>query len=179
MSNATQPAHQLPHLAEVFELLRRGRHICAFDGDPYRALVEHQDGFTQLFEALGFDLVAHHRDFFYFHTTAKPSDSAARMSLFVLILVEDMSNRGLEVEQTLLHEPFDLDDLPHLSSDRHTRIMNEAGVNDRDDLERVVAQLERFGFAHRSGRGIFTFRPPACRFLDLCLDVLNDEEDES
>jgi len=179
MNNTMPQAHELPHLAQVFELLRRGRHICAFDGAPYSVLVEHQEAFTSLFAALGFDLKAHHRDFFYFHTKAKPSESATRMALFVLILVEDQSNRGYDVEQSLLNEPFVLDDLPHLASDRHTRIMNEAGVHNQDDLERVIDKLDRFGFAHRSGRGVFTFRPPVCRFLDLCLDVLNEEEASS
>ena len=179
-SSHSPAAHELPHLAQVFELLRRGHHICSFDGAPYRALTEHQDQFTTLFQALGFELVAHHRDFFYFRTQGKPSDTASRMALFVLILVEDLSNRGKDIEQTLLNEPFTLGELPHLESERHQRIMNESGVNGPEDLEKVVGLLDRFGFAHRQGPNVFTFRPPVCRFLDLCLDVLGDEEgDES
>lgn len=166
----------LPHLAEVFELLRRGRHVCAFDGAPHRALTAHEEAFKALFDALGFDLQAHPRGFFYFRTQGKPSDGAARMTLFVFVLVEWLSDRGLDIEQTLMNESFDLDELPHLAGDRHLRIMQEAGVRDCDDLERVVAQLERFGFVNRSGRAVFNFRPPAYRFLDLCLDVLADEE---
>lgn len=179
MTDPALQTHELPHLAEVFELLRRGRHICVFDGDPYHALVDHQPAFAGLFAALGFELVAHRRDFFYFRTQTKPSDSATRMALFVLIMVEDCSNRGHDIEQTLLNEPLSIDELPHLESDRHIRIMNEAGLYDRDDLERVVALLDRFGFAHRKGRDQFIFRPPVCRFLDLCLDVLHADEEKS
>jgi len=176
MTDTAPRSHELPLLAEIFEKLRRGHHLCAFDGALFRALVDHQHAFTTLFAGLGFDLIAHRRDFFYFHAKGKPSDSASRMALFVMILVEDLSNRGQDVEQTLLSEPFDVIELPHLSSERHTRIMNEAGVHDSDDIERVVALLERFGFARRTGRSVFSFRPPVCRFLDLCLEVLDDEE---
>ena len=179
MNDTAPRPSELPHLAEIFEKLRRGHHICAFDGELYRALDHHQAAFAELFAGLGFQLIVHHRGFFYFHAQGKPSDSAARMALFVMILVEDLSNRGQDVEQTLLGEPFDINELPHLASERHTRIMNEAGVHDIDDLGRVVAQLERFGFARRSGPSVFSFRPPACRFLDLCLEVLDDDDEEA
>jgi hypothetical protein len=178
MTQPTHDAERLPHLAEVFDLLRRGRHVCAFDGAPYRALAAHEEEFTSLFAALGFQLQAHPRGFYHFRTSqARPSEAASRMALFVFVLVEWLAGRGREIEPSLMNDPFDLDDLPHLASERHARIMREAGVADADDLDRVVAQLERFGFAARSGRS-FRFRPPAYRFLDLALEVLAADEDD-
>ena len=56
----------LPHMAEVFEALRRGKHISLKDGDIYHALKKHEGVYEQLFSKLGFKLVHHARDFFYF-----------------------------------------------------------------------------------------------------------------
>jgi len=169
----------LPNLAEIFEQLRRGRHLCAFDGDLFRTLVAHEDRFTELFSNLGFELVAHHRGFYYFRTRQKPSDAATRMTLFVFILIEWLSNRSQGIEESLLSENFTIAELPHFAGERHTRIMNEAGIENVEDLERILVQLERFGFATRTMGVGFRFRPPICRFLDICLDVLNESEAQS
>jgi len=169
----------LPNLAEIFENLRRGRHICAYDGELYRDLSHNQDRFTALFAALGFELVGHRRDFYYFRTRQKPSEAASRMTLFVFILVEWLSSRGQGIEQALLGETFVITELPHFDNERHKRIMNEAGLESSEDLERVVNQLERFGYATRTGGAGFRFRPPVCRFLDICLEVLAEEEEQA
>ncbi len=177
MSDTTINLASLPHLAAVFEQLRRGRHICVFDAELYRALSQNEDKFVALFTALGFELVFHRRDFYYFRSRQKLSESATRMALFVFILVEWLSNRGQDVEESLLNDTFLVDDLPHFTNERHKRIMNEAGVETNEDLDRVVAQLERFGYASRPPAGTtFQFRPPVCRFLDICLDVLAEQE---
>jgi hypothetical protein len=49
--------------------------------------------------------------------------------------------------------------------------MREAGMAEPDDIERLIQTMERFGFAERHTDGSFTFRPPAYRFLDLCLET--------
>ncbi len=172
-ADAIADSAQLPHLAEVFEKLRRGRHLCAQDGAPYRALATHEDRFTALFASLGFELVCHRRGFYHFRSQQKPSDAATRMTLFVFVLVEWLSNRGQGIEEALLAETFTLDQLPHLQGERHARILAEAGLASVDDLDRVVVLLERYGFATRTAAGAFRFRAPVCRFLDLCLDVLD------
>lgn len=56
----------LPLLEEIFDALRRGRHLCAADGKPYWALRENLEAYQDLFHHLGFRLQVHQRDFFYF-----------------------------------------------------------------------------------------------------------------
>jgi hypothetical protein len=177
MSDTIINLANLPHLAEIFEQLRRGRHLCVFDAELYRELSEHDVQFVTIFSALGFELKFHHRDFYYFHSRQKPSEAATRMTLFVFILVEWLSNRGQDVEESLLCDIFSIDDLPHFINERHKRIMNEAGVESNEDLDRVISQLDRFGYVVRTHAGTtFRFRPPVCRFLDICLDVLSEGE---
>lgn len=63
---ANSDAFDLPHLEDVFEALRRGRHLALRDGELYEAVNKHQEAFTDLFARLGFQLVRHQRDFYYF-----------------------------------------------------------------------------------------------------------------
>ena len=56
----------LPRLDEVFNALRRGRHICVRDGALYQAVKSKTEDFKDLFRQLGFELAHHPRDFFYF-----------------------------------------------------------------------------------------------------------------
>lgn len=164
----------LPRLGDVFDALRRGRHLCAEDGDLYWALRDHQAAFAELFGRLGFRLEAHPRDFFYFRGEGNLSDAGARMALFLFVLVEALADQGTAVEEALATRTFSFPELPHLGSERYRAYLREAGVEGEEGLEGVVRNLERFGFARRLGEGNFRFRPPVYRFLDLCLAVLAD-----
>lgn len=57
----------LPYLAEIFQLLCRGRHICIEDGNIYFALHDDPKSYEELFKNLGFELEVHSREFYYFH----------------------------------------------------------------------------------------------------------------
>lgn len=164
----------LPRLEEVFDALRRGRHLCPEDGDLYWALRDHHAAYADLFGRLGFRLEAHPRDFFYFRGEGGLSDVGARMALFLFVLVEALADQGAPVEEALLTRTFAVPELPHLGSERYRAYLREAGVEGEEGLEGVVRNLERFGFARRLGEGGFRFRPPAYRFLDLCLAALAD-----
>ena len=76
----------LPHMAEVFEALRRGKHISLKDGDIFHALKKHEGVYEQLFSRLGFKLVHHARDFFYFLDTTNFTDLSARIAVFMFIM---------------------------------------------------------------------------------------------
>lgn len=162
----------LPRLKEVFEILRRGRHICPEDGDLYWAVHDNLDSFQDLFSHLGFHLKAHHRDFFYFHGQGSLSDTGARMAVFMFILLEVMGDQGKSVEEELMTATFSLSDMPHLSGNRYRSYMKEAGIDGEEGLELVIRNMERFGFLQRLREGSFRFRIPVYRFLDLCHEVL-------
>lgn len=157
----------LPHLEKVFRLLSRGRHICLEDGEPYWALCENHSAFTALFAALGFRLIRHDRDFFYFDGD-ELSDAGGRMAVFMFVLIEYLADQAMSVEAELMQHEWSMTQLPHLQRDRYREIMAAVGVADEKTLRGVVQSLDRFGFAEQGG-DTFKFRRPAHRFFDLCI----------
>ena len=168
----------LPHLSEIFDALRRGHHLCAADGKPYRALRENLDAYKELFHHLGFHLQVHQRDFFYFRGKDNLSLQASRMAVFVFILIEALSDQGEPVVDTLMTRTFSVPDLPHLKGARYRAYLKEAGALNEDDLRGILRQLERFGFILRQTDDTFSFRTPAYRFFDVCVEILNRDDEE-
>jgi len=162
----------LPYLSEIFDALRRGRHLCAEDGGLYSSLQENLSTYHDLFQHLGFRLEQHPRDFFYFRGKDSLSQQASRMALFVLILIESLADHGQPIVDTLMTQTFSIPDLPHLKAARFRTYLKESGVVDEDGLRGIVRQLDRFGFCQRLTDNTFRFRAPAYRFFDLCLEVL-------
>ncbi len=167
---------ELPCLAEVFAALRRGRHLAARDGELFQALEQNQEAFTELFARLGFKLIHHARNFYYFQDSSNFTDLSARMAVFIFILVESLSDQGESVEETVMTRYFNLADLPHLQSERYQAYMREAGVVTLEGLVALVRTMERFGFTRRVGSDTFVFAPPIYRFLDLCMDFASQDE---
>ena len=163
----------LPHLAEVFESLRRGRHLSVRDGDPFHALKRHESLYETLFTKLGFKMVHHARDFFYFQDSANFTDLSAKLAVFMFVLVESLADKGETVEDTVMTRRFAYGDLPHLQGERYQTYMREAGVATPEDLAAIVRTMERFGFARRMDAETFCFDVPIYRFLDLCMDMAN------
>jgi hypothetical protein len=166
-----------PHLARLFDALRRGKHLSEGDGPHVVALREHVATYARLFDAFGFSLVQHARGFFYF--AADPSstvtDQSARMVVFVFVLVEHLADRGDPVEDTLMTKTFKLADLPHLTTERYKVYMRDVGVSSQEDLALVIKSMCRLGVAEQAGEGFFRFRTPAYRFLDLCSDLATEQ----
>ena len=161
----------LPHLAEVFESLRRGKHLAARDGEIFFALKKHEVLFEALFAKLGFKLTHHSRDFFYFLDTTNFTDLSARMAVFMFILVEFLADQGDTVADAVMTRRFAFKELPHLQGERYQTTMREAGISTPEDLVAVVRTMERFGFARRMDEETFCFDVPIYRFLDLCMEM--------
>ncbi len=174
MSPSPSAVPDLPRLDEVFEALRRGRHLSMDDGDLYFALRSHEPAFEALFARLGFTMVRHPRDFYYFLGDGEPGDQTTRLAVFMLILVEALADTGAAVEERIMAQPFALAELPHFQSERYQGLMREAGVASPDDLAKLLQAMERFGFTRSLGGDAFAFRTPAYRFLDLCLDLAEE-----
>lgn len=174
----SHPQCNLPHAAELFDALRKGRHLCVEDGELYFCLRDRRDEFAALFAMLGFDFQEHPRGFFYFRGSSALSEQAERMTLFMFILIEDLATRGEPVEESLMTARYDPATLPHFQGERTRQHLHEAGVKTQDDLSALLKQMERLGFLQGSPDGTFCFRPPACRFLDCCLRVLESEGGE-
>jgi len=161
----------LPHMTEVFEALRRGKHISMKDGDIFHALKKHETVYEQLFSKLGFKLVHHARDFFYFLDTSTFTDLSSKIAVFMFILVEHLADKGDTVEDAVMTRRFAYKDLPHLQGERYQTYMREAGVTTSEDLAAIVRTMERFGFTRRTDSETFCFDVPIYRFLDLCMDM--------
>ncbi len=164
----------LPHLEQVFQELRRGRHICPEDGPLYWAIRDNLEAFQLLFSRLGFRLEAHPRDFYYFHGTGSLSDRSERMAVFMFILIEWLSDQGQQVEESLMTRRFKKAELPHLHMERYVGYMKEAGIQGEGGLLDVLRNLERYGFLERMGNEAFRFKPPVFRFVDLCHLILRE-----
>jgi len=98
------------------------------------------------------------------------------MAVFVFILIESLSDQGEPVVDTLMTRVFAISDLPHLKSARYRAYLKEAGASGEEDMLKIVSSLERFGFVQRSTDESFTFRTPAYRFFDVCIEILNRDE---
>lgn len=159
----------LPELAGIFHALRRGRHISSADGGIFTHLCNHFDAYCALLDELGFTLRRHPRDFFYLEDSSHFTEIAGKMALFVFIMVENIADRGLPVEETLMTGSFAVDDLPHFSSDRYRSLMREADIATPEQLSNVISHLERHGFIRNKPDERFEFLTPAYRFLDLCM----------
>lgn len=170
-----ESAYALPNLKEVFDRLRRGRHICAEDGALYHSLRDHIIAFSDLFKQLGFRLENHPKEFYYFHGEGDLSETTSRMAVFVFILMEFLANQGEAVEQGIITKTFVLSELPHLKSDRYRTYMKEAGIEEEEDLLNIINNLERYGFAQKK-QGTFRFRAPIYRFFDVCHRILKLDE---
>lgn len=166
----------LPHLQEIFDRLRGGRHLCADDGVLYTSLRERPAEYRRLFAALGFDLVDHDRGFCYFRADGELGKEASAQAVFFFVLVEAWSDQGLDL-QAKVFDPAGHrhDELPHFGREGWRACMAEAGVKEAD-LSDVLRRLERLGFSERIDDERFRFRAPAWRFLDLCREVLEEEE---
>ena len=97
------------------------------------------------------------------------------MALFVFILMEFLEGQGEAVAESILTKEFDLADMPHFSTERYRLYMKESGILNEEDLEKVVNNLVRFGFAVRRG-GAFRFRSPVYRFFDICHSILQADQ---
>ncbi|QDG52115.1 hypothetical protein FIV42_15595 [Persicimonas caeni] len=173
-------ATDLPHLAEVFDLLRKGRHVCEEDHRIYFALRQRFEDFRHLFDALGFELVRHERKFFYFRGTGELGTGASQMVVFFLVLIEALGDDGRDVHAAIFDEEHRVADLPHLRQERHRRLCAEVGIHGEDELDTQLQRMERYGFAEVNGDS-FRFRAPVWRFVELCYeaaDALDEASDQ-
>jgi hypothetical protein len=128
-------------------------------------LRENLDGYQDLFHHLGFRLVVHQRDFFYFRGKDSLSPQASRMAVFVFILIESLADQGEPVVDTLMTRTFSIPDLPHLKGARYRAYLKEAGASGEDELRDCSAtRTVRFhsaphrGQLHFSNPGLSLFR---------------------
>ncbi len=172
----TEKNAELPRLAEIFDALRKGRHLAPEDADLYFNLHNGDASYTDIFARLGFELKKHPRDFYYFQGETDISDTSSRMAVFMFILVETLADTGASAEERIMTSLFFVDKLEHLRRERYRDIMLEAGMPTEEELRQTLRTMERFGFLRMESPDSFRFKAPAYRFLDLCMELFKDSE---
>src|SRR3954468_112804 len=160
MTNLTE----LPHLTEVFDRLRGGRHLCADDGAVFIALHADCESYATLFKSIGFDLIKHDHGFYYFGAETDLGKEATQLSVFFFVLVESWSDAGRDIEASAFDPAgHRISELPHLSRESWRQCLAEAGIQSETELADLVKRMDRYGFTARIDEDRFRFRTPAWR----------------
>jgi len=169
------------NLAEVFRVLRMGRHLCRDDGALYRDIEQNEQTYRLLLEHLGYTLVSHGRGFYYLQgVNARSTSRLECLTLFVLILFQDLEDRKFESrdrmwEKTLLTRVFAVNELPHFATAEKRKMMSAVGVNAENLSNKILKVLADLGMLERLPQNQFRFRFPIYRFIDLCMEYASDE----
>ena len=136
-------------LAQVFRLLRQGKHVCRDDGAVFRDLERHEGRYRVVFQALGYQLIRHDRGFYYFQgDNTLPTVRLQAVTLFVLILFQELEEKKFQEpdrawEKLLTSRIFHVDELPHFATARRRDLMQSVGVS-------RIASTEKRGDAYRA-----------------------------
>jgi hypothetical protein len=163
----------LPYLPDIFGQLTRGSHLSPEDEPFFSALTADFTAYAEFFKALGFELIRHEREFFYFAPAdpEKIPETLPRIAVFAYILVDYAANQGEAVEEYILGHNFLVSALPHFSTERYQVLLRQVDVHDWADLQRVLDHLERLGWLKWLGSDEFRFLRPFHRVFDKCLEL--------
>lgn len=165
--------NSLPYLREVFDHLTGGCHLSSEDEPLFSALATHFEAYAEYFGALGFELVRHEREFFYFapDDPEKVPDTLPRIAVFAYVLIDHAANQGQAIEEFILGRNFLVSALPHFSLERYAALLRQVDVHDPADLKRILDHLERIGWLKWLGVDEFRFLRPFHRVFDKCLEL--------
>ncbi len=162
----------LPHMEVVYTALMSGKHLSSEDGDVYYALRDNTEDYQAYFSAIGMDLIADARGFYYLVGTRAPANMAPIL-FFTAVLMEHYDEAGYAIETLVTGDPIYYRDLPHVEHPRHAETMERIGVTTADGLRAIVKSMARYGFVAYVGEDSFRFRPGAYRLLDATRDAMN------
>lgn len=164
----------LPHLARIFDRLKRGYHLGPDDEPEFSALSSPRfDEYAEQFDALGLKLVRHEREFFYFEPDNAESvpDTLPRIAVFSYILIDHAANQGRSIEEFIFGQNFLLTTLPHFELDRYKALLRQVDVHEVKDLENLLKHMERIGWVKLEDNGEFRFLRPFHRVFTKCLEL--------
>ena len=165
--------NELPHLANIFDRLKRGCHLGPDDEPEFSFLCARFDEYADYFAALGLTLVRHEREFFYFEPDNPETvpDTLPRIAVFSYIIIDHAANQGRPIEEFIFGQNFLVTALPHFTLDRYTALLRQVDVHDVSDLESLLNHMERIGWVKWLGEDEFRFLRPFHRVFSKCLEV--------
>ncbi len=167
--------NSLPHLALIFDRLKRGYHLGPDDEPEFSTLSSPRfDEYAAQFDALGLKLVRHEREFFYFEPDNAESvpDTLPSIAVFSYILIDHAANQGRPIEEFIFGQNFLLTTLPHFTLDRYSALLRQVDVHDGNGLEKILKNMKRIGWVKwEQGEEEFRFLRPFHRVLTKCLEL--------
>lgn len=164
---------ELQQLQEIHRRLASGYHISEQDLPLWQSLTTQQAAFEALFTALGYQLVADVRGFFYFagsDNTPYMGKTARRFALTVYALIEYFADGGRDPVAALLDETLDRGHCTELLK-RHKALFEALEIITPQELEeQVLRRLVRFGFGREVSGGV-RLQAPIQRFVDAVLEL--------
>src|SRR5947209_18293471 len=132
--------NDLPHLAGIYDRLKRGYHLGPEDEPEFSTLCQRSEDYAAFFSDIGLKLVRHEREFFYFEPDNPESvpDTLPRIAVFSYILIDHAANQGRPIEDFIFGQNFLVTALPHFTLDRYTALLRQVEVHDMNDLETLV-----------------------------------------
>lgn len=172
----------IPGKKEVFQALISGMHISLHSGELYHYLNNNLDDYRTELETLGYQLV-HEMDYFFIQDQQdeRANDYSRRCLVFVTIMIEAISNTGGDILETLLSESgFEVDQLPHLSTERYRNYMQNLDIGETRQLKSLLNNMHRSGFIeYREIDNFLRFLTPVNRYLQLSLDILEQHNKQN
>lgn len=172
-------------LAEMFRLLRTGRHICVEDGPSYRIIEQEEDRYHTVLGALGYELVHHAQGFYYLKGGRSFSSRGLQsITIFVFLLFQHLEDtKQGEPDhawiRSLTSKRFVIDELPHFGTVQHRTMMANLDLTPTTLHPRVLRVLEHLGMLEFIDERSFRFRSPIYRFVDLCMAYAEEPWEES
>jgi len=166
----------LPHLMTIFDRLKRGYHLGPDDQPEFSALASPRfEEYFNYFAAIGFTLVRHERQFFYFEPENPETipDTLPRIAVLSYIMIDHASNQGRSIEEFVFGQNFLITALPHFAFDRYKALLRQVDVYDTNDLRAVLHRMEQIGWVKIKGLGDdeFRFLRPFHRVFSKCLEL--------
>ncbi len=168
----------IPHLSSIFDRLKRGCHLGPDDEPEFSALAGPRfDEYSAYFAALGFTLIRHEREFFYFEPENPETipDTLPRIAVFSYVMIDHAANHGrtMSIEEFIFGQNFLVTALPHFTLDRYTALLRQVEIHDTNDLRGVLNRMEQIGWVKTKGMGQdeFRFLRPFHRVFSKCLEL--------
>ena len=172
----------IPGKAAVFQALVGGTHISLQSGELFYYLNTHAEDYKTELATLGYELV-HELDYYYLQpfNDDRSNDYSKRCLVFITIMIESISNEAKDIVETLFHElGFEVDNLPHFSTERYRNYMQNMEVGEDRQLKTLLNNMHRSGFIEfREADNFMRFLTPSHRFLQLSLDILEQHSKQT
>jgi hypothetical protein len=166
--------NQLPHLAEIFDRLKRGYHLGPDDEPEFSALQARSDDYAAYFAALGLTLVRHEREFYYFEPDNPENvpDTLPRIAVFSYIVIDHAANQGRPIEEYIFGQNFLMTALPHFALDRYATLLRQVDMHEMSDVKILLNRMEQIGWVKWLGPDEFRFLRPFHRVFSKCIEIV-------